>query len=160
MDRRTSGQLAKCLQSLFILFIGACALTFAQAKPNFTGTWVAVSPAEAAGQEQEVRHTATTLSTGHASEGAGHHETYKLDGTESRNELTSHGEKIVTLSKAVWDGDKVVITGATTYPDGRKLESKQTWSMNSSGQLVIEFTETMTGQPARSMTIVSRKKDK
>jgi hypothetical protein len=138
----------------------ASAMVLAQQKPNFSGTWVAVSPADAAGQEQEVRHTATTLSTGHASEGAGHNETYKLDGTESRNELTSHGEKIVTLSRAMWDGDKVVITSATTYPDGGKLESKQTWSMNSSGQLVIESTETMTGQPVRSMTIVSRKKDK
>ena len=142
-----------------LVLLGAASLA-AQQKPNFTGTWIGVSPAEAVGQEQEVRHTATTLSTGHASEGGGHHATYKLDGSQSRNELTSHGEQIVSLSKAMWDGDKVVITSATAYPDGRKLESKQTWSMNSSGQLVIEFTETMTGQPARTMTIVSRKKDK
>lgn len=147
--------------SLFALALAlASVAASAQKKPDFTGTWVAVSPAEAAGQEQEVRHTPTTLSTGHASEGGGHHATYKLDGSESRNELTSHGEKIVTISKAVWDGDKVVITSATTYPDGRKLDSRETWSMDPTGRLIVESSETMTGQPARSMTIVHRKKDK
>ena len=142
-----------------IVFVTVSAMA-AQSKPNFTGTWVAISPAEAAGEEQEVRHTATTLSTGHASEGGGHHATYKLDGSESRNELTSHGEKIVTISKAAWDGDKVVITSATVYPDGRKLDSKESWSLDSTGRLIVEFTEAMTGQPARSTTIVHRKKDK
>jgi len=138
----------------------ACAswMVFAQAKPNFTGTWIVVTPAEGAGQEQELRHTATTLSKGHASEGSGHHATYKLDGTESRNEITSHGEPIVTLSKALWDGDKVVITSATTYPDGRKLQTKETWSLDSTGRLVIEMSMTMTGMPAQSMTVVHRKK--
>jgi hypothetical protein len=132
--------------------------TAAAQKANFSGTWVAVSPVEAAGQEQRVRHTDTTLSTSHDSEVDGHHTTYKLDGSESRNELTSHGEKIVTVSTARWVGDKVSITSSTTYPDGRKLDSKETWSMNSSGQLTIEMTQTMTGQPARSMTLVHRKK--
>jgi hypothetical protein len=136
----------------------AAAVLPAQTKPNFTGTWIITAPAEAAGQEQEVRHTATTLSTGHASEGGGHHSSYKLDGSESRNELTSHGAPLVTISKASWDGDKVVITSATTYPDGRKLESKETWSLNPSGQLVIEHAMTMTGQPPQSMTVVHRKK--
>jgi hypothetical protein len=136
----------------------AAAVLPAQSKPNFTGTWIITTPAEAAGQEQDVRHTPTTISTGHPSEGGGHHASYKLDGSESRNELTSHGEPIVTISRASWDGDKVVITSATTYPDGRKLESKQTWSLNASGQLVIDLTRTMTGQAAESMTIVHRKK--
>ncbi len=132
----------------------------AQQKPDFTGTWVVVSPAEAAGQEQVVRHTATTLSTGHESTGDGHNAAYKLDGSESRNELTSHGQAIVTISKAVWDANTVVITIATTYPDGRKLDSKQTWSMDEAGRLVIEHSQTMTGQPARSGTVVHTRKVK
>ena len=138
----------------------ASAVGLAQSKPNFSGTWIVVTPAEGAGQEQEVRHTATTLSKGHASEGGGHNATYKLDGTDSRNEITSHGEPIVTISKALWDGDKVVITSATTYPDGRKTETKETWSLDSTGRLVIEMSMTMTGMPAQSMTVVHRKKDK
>ena len=147
--------------ALFTLVVCSAAVAMAaQSKPDFTGTWIIVSPAEGAGQEQEVRHTATTLSKGHASSGDGHHATYKLDGTESRNEITSHGEPIVTLSKALWDGDKVVITNATTYPDGRKLESKETWSLDSTGRLVIEMSMTMPGMPTQSMTVVHKKKDK
>jgi len=142
----------------FVFALPVMAAAGAQDKPNFTGTWVAVSPAEAAGQEQEVRHTATTLSTGHASEGGGHQATYKLDGSESRNEIMSHGEPIVTLSRAAWEGNKVVITSATTYPDGGKLDSKETWSMDSEGRLVFEFTQTATGLPPRSMTVVFTKK--
>src|SRR5688572_20488383 len=91
MDKWTIGQMDQCLRraaSLCTLIVCAVAWSIAaQSTPNFTGIWVTVSPADAAGQEQEVRHTATTLSTGHASEGGGHHASYKLDGSESRNEL-------------------------------------------------------------------------
>jgi len=140
--------------------VSAKASAPAQEKPNFTGTWVAVSPAEAAGQEQNVRHTATTLSIGHEAKISSHSATYKLDGSESRNELTVHDDPIVTLSKALWDGNKVVITSATTYPDGRKMESKETWSLDSAGHLVVEYNQTMSGQPPRSMTVVSTRKGK
>ena len=143
---------------LFAVVVFASAMLSAQQKPNFTGTWLIVTPTEAAGQEQVVRHTPTTLATGHASEGDGHNASYKLDGSESRNELTSHGEPIVTISKAAWDGTKVVITSATTYPDGRKMDSKQTWSLDAEGRLVIEHRQSMTGQPARLMTLIHTKK--
>jgi hypothetical protein len=156
--RITVTRLAVALAVLLAVITAATGAT--QQKPNFTGTWIVVTPAEGAGQEQEVRHTPATLSKGHASEGGGHHATYKLDGTESRNEITSHGEPIITLSKALWDGDKVVITSATTYPDGRKLETKEIWSLDSTGRLVIEMTMAMPGMPMQSMTVVHRKKDK
>ena len=138
----------------------ASTVASAQKKPDFSGTWIVVTPAEGAGQEQEVRHTATTLSTGHASSGDGHHATYKLDGSESRNALTSHGDEIVTLSKAQWDGDKVVITSATTYPDGRKAETKEIWSLDSTGRLIVEHSMAMTGMAPQGMTVVHKKKDK
>ena len=143
---------------LFAVVVFASAMLSAQQKPNFTGTWLIVTPTEAAGQEQVVRHTPTTLATGHASEGDGHNAAYKLDGSESRNELTSHGEPIVTISKAAWDGTKVVITSATTYPDGRKMDSKQTWTIDAEGRLVIEHTRTQAGQPPMTVTIVHTKK--
>lgn len=146
----------------FIVLIGIAFATGieAQQKPDFTGTWVVVTPADSAGQEQFVRHTSTTLSAGHASEGDGHNATYKLDGSESRNELGSHGQVIVTISKAVWEGAKVVITSTTTYPKGEKMNSKQIWSMDADGRLVIEHTQTMAGQPTRSGTVVHTKKTK
>jgi len=129
----------------------------AQQKPNFSGHWVAVSPADAAGQEQFVKHDATSLATSHESEGDPHRETYKLDGSESRNVLTSHGAEIVTLSKAEWTGNQLTITSSTVYPDGRKLAQKETWSMDAEARLVIAFTQTMAGQPEMSMKMIYKK---
>ena len=111
----------------FIVLLGIAFATGveAQQKPDFTGTWVVVTPADSAGQEQFVRHTPTTLSTGHAAEGDGHNALYKLDGSESRNELGSRGQVIVTISKAVWEGATLVITSSTPYSNGGKMDSKQ-----------------------------------
>ena len=118
------------------------AVPSAQEKPNFGGRWVVESPAGDAGLEETVTQTAATLTTGHASSGHGHRSVYKLDGTESRNVLVSHNQEIVTLSKASWTGDTLTITGDTTYPDGRKWQTTQVWSLDSQGRLVIVFTET------------------
>jgi hypothetical protein len=49
----------------------------------------------------------------------------------------------VILSKAQWTGDQITITSVATYPDGRRMESKQVWSLDAGGQLVIDGTETM-----------------
>jgi hypothetical protein len=124
----------------------------AQQKPNFSGRWVVLAPADGAGSEQLVTHDpkANTLTLAHDSEGDGHKLVYKLDGTESRNALASHGSEIVILSKAQWAGDQIAITSVATYPDGRRMESKQMWSLDASGQLVIAGTDTIDG---KTMTI-------
>ncbi|HYN09425.1 MAG TPA: hypothetical protein VES67_18725 [Vicinamibacterales bacterium] len=130
----------------------------AQQKPDFSGRWVIVTPAESAGLEQVVKHDATTLTTAHASEGAGHATIYKLDGSESRNVIVSHGSDLVTLSRVSWSGNKLIITSATTYPDGRKLDQKQEWSLDSDGRLMIELTESMQGGPPTTTTLVHKKR--
>jgi hypothetical protein len=136
----------------------ALALPSAQEKPNFAGRWVVTSPAGDAGQEQTVTQTAATLTTGHASEGHGHRAVYKLDGTESRNALVSHGQEIVTLSRASWTGDRLTITGDTTYPDGRKWQTKAVWSLDGEGRLVIDFTESgMTPTPTTTTRVHTRR---
>jgi hypothetical protein len=129
-----------------------------QQKPDFSGRWVGVSPAENAGNEQVITQDASTLRTGHPSEGGSHSSTYNLDGTESKNIIVSHGEDIVTLSRAVWNGNQLVVTEATTYPDGRKSQSREVWSLDAQGQLVIELTMTPPGQTTETkMTLVYRK---
>ncbi len=145
------------LTVLTAITLGVVAIA-AQQKPNFSGRWVTVSPTEAAGQEQVVTHDAATLTTGHASEGGGHGAVYKLDGTESRNVLTSHGEPIVTRSKAAWSGAQLTITSNTTYPDGRTRESKEVWSLDAEGRLVIEVNLTVSGQQPMTIKMVSVKK--
>ena len=132
------------------------AASLAQERPNFTGRWVLAIPAGMAGQEQTVTHTAETLTTAHASSGHGHKKVYRLDGAESRNVLVSHGEDVVTLSTAVWNGSALTITSATTYPDGRKLHQKHVWSLDAEGRLVIDATHsglTATPETARHVYV-------
>ena len=121
------------------------ASVLAQEKPNFSGRWVSVPPSTG---EQLVTHDlkANTLTLQHDSEGHGHKLVHKLDGTEHRNSLTSHGSEIVILSKAQWTGNQLTITSVVTYPDGRRMDSKQIWSIDASGQLIIELTETLDGR--------------
>jgi hypothetical protein len=136
----------------------AAPLGAAGQRPDFSGTWITVSPAEAAGQEQWIRQDAATLATGHASEGDGHSFTYKLDGSETRQVLSSHGDEIVTLSRAAWKGDRLEITQKTTYPDGRKMTSTSIWGLDAEGQLVIESTVQMDGRPPTKGRTVARQK--
>jgi hypothetical protein len=120
----------------------------AQEKPNFSGRWVSVPPSTDGGAEQLVIHDlkANTLTLQHDSEGDGHKLVHKLDGTEHRNVLASHGSEIVILSKAQWTGNQLTITSVVTYPDGRRMDSKQVWSIDANGQLIIELTETLDGR--------------
>jgi hypothetical protein len=141
-----------------VALVLAMVVTSAQEKPNFSGRWVVTPPASDAGLEQTVTQTAATLTTSHASEGHGHRSVYKLDGTESRNSLVSHGQEIVTLSKASWSGNQLTITSDTTYPDGRKRQTKQVWSLDSEGRLVTDFTESgMTPTPTTTRRVHTRR---
>ena len=148
------------MRNLFVMVFAVIAAVaiHAQKRPDFSGTWVQISPAEGAGQEQVFTQTAVTLAMSHGSEGGHHALMYKLDGSESRNELSSHGDKIVTLSRAIWKGEQLVITSATAYPDGRKLDQVLTLSLDEKGQLVIEGTESMSGRGTEKLRVVSRKK--
>lgn len=136
----------------------APAVPFAQERPNFSGRWVVAIPAGEAGQEQIVTHTADTLTTAHASSGHGHQKIYRLDGSESRNVLVSHGQDIVTISNASWNGRALTITSLTTYPDGRKLQQKQVWSLDAEGRLVTDMTQSgMTPAPETSRRVYVKK---
>ncbi|MEX2270619.1 MAG: hypothetical protein WD690_04080 [Vicinamibacterales bacterium] len=134
------------------------ALVVAQQKPNFSGTWVAVSPAEQAGQEQTITHTESALTLRHGSSG-GHHETvYRLDGAPAVNSMPSHGDTIVNKYTASWKGEQLVVDQIAEYPDGRKIDTTLKYSLNAQGQLVTEATFTAAGQEPRKITVVSAKK--
>jgi len=141
------------------VLLGLVSAPRAQRRPDFSGTWVVVSPAEAAGQEETIKQDATTFTRGHASGGGGHSFSYKLDGTESRLVMKSHGEEIVTLAKASWEGDRLVIAEGVTYADGRKSRRTLAWSLDSQGPLVMEFTEQFDGKPLTTMKVVSKRKN-
>ena len=146
--------------SIALVAASAVAVVAAQQRPNFSGRWVRVNPEEGAGIEQIVRHEGDVLTTGHGASGGGHHgATYRLDGSENRNVITSHGSEIVTISTATWSGPELTIVSATTYPDGRRLRQTQVWSIDTEGRLIVQLTERADGQEPVTLRIVLRKHD-
>ena len=115
----------------------------AASNPNFSGRWTVTSPAEQAGQVQVVTQDAKTLTTEHPSEGGGHKMSYQLDGVERQLAIPGRmGSEIKMLARAAWDGNRIVISTNIAYPNGMKTQSKETWSIDEQGRLVIDFAET------------------
>ena len=145
-----------------VLMFGAAASLAAQAKPDFSGKWVmdpASAPAPPAGaggggggggrgggrgggagfgQEFTAKQDATTLTITRMQGDQTVTATYKLDGSESKNTVAGRGGQQEQVSKATWDGAKLVIV--TTTQAG---EQRRTISMEG-GNMVIE-----TSQPGR-----------
>ena len=137
-----------------IVALSVATLSFAQAKPDFSGTWAPEPPAGAAagggapgggapggggggggrgfGGPMTVKQTATELSIERQGRNGGPAttQTYKLDGTPSTITM-GQGQATAT---AKWDGNKLVIT--TKSDNG---EATQTWSL-ANGVLTIDRT--------------------
>jgi hypothetical protein len=129
----------------------------ARQKPNFSGRWLIVSPPEGAGREQVVKQDDKTLSVGSGVPG-GRQTTYQLDGAEHQTSMSLRGQAITILSKAVWDGNKLVLTNDTAYPNGMKTKSTEIWSIDDQGRLVVDFSETAEGQKPRTFKVIHTKK--
>jgi hypothetical protein len=128
----------------------------AQARPNFSGRWVQVTPADGAGQEQVVKHEGDKLSAVHGSSGDDHVLEYTLNGTETTQTLQSHGQDIVSKVRAAWEKERLVITSITDYGEGRVRTMKQVWSLDATGRLVIVVTPAG-AKDTESVTVVYRK---
>lgn len=130
----------------------------AQSRPNFSGVWIAIGQSE--GSEFVVRQDAKTIRLGHDSEGGGtdHIEVYNLDGTETTTKWPSHGDFIVITGKATWEKEKLVVRATVVYPDGRRMATTWGLSLDESGRLVLESTQTMEGRPTETHRGVLRKK--
>jgi hypothetical protein len=120
--------------------LAVATMAFAQAKPDFSGSWAPeVDPAAAAGGgggrgmgggPMTVKQTATELSVERQGRGGAITTVYKLDGSESKITM---GQMEGTAT-AKWNGDKLVIT-----TKAGEMETTQTWSL-AGGMLTIERT--------------------
>lgn len=146
------------LSAVALTIVSLVAVPLAQSRPDFSGTWTVVSPADSAGQEEAFEQDARTLSIGHPSKAGRHRRTYRLDGTETKSVWQSHGEDVVTVSRAVWDGATLVITEKTRYPDNRTLDARHTLSLTADGRLERTFTGRLNGEPVPDVKTVSRKR--
>lgn len=126
-----------------VLALAVTAFVFAQAKPDFSGTWT-LDPAKSemgggpggggrgpggpAGP-MTVKQTATDLSREMSRGGQTMTMTYKLDGTESTNTMGPMTSK----STASWNADKLVIKTVRETPNGT-METTETWSLGAGGK--------------------------
>ena len=151
MKRATVGMIATAV-------LAVATMAFAQAKPDFSGTWApdaAAAPAgtggggapggggggggRGGGGPMTVKQAGDTLTIERTMGDNKVTQTYKLDGSESKN--AGRGGDVVSTAK--WDGSKLVITTKTDNGD-----QVQTWSMEG-GNLTIERTG---GRGAGKMT--------
>ena len=148
-------------------------MAFAQAKPDFSGTWTpdaAAAPAGGGGGGQGgggggmrggggpmvVKQTADTLTIERTMGENKVTQTYKLDGTESENKMMGRGGEMVAKSTAKWDGAKLTITTKQAGQDGTERVSTQTWSLTG-GNLVVESTRTgREGSPMTTKTVYKK----
>jgi hypothetical protein len=132
---------------------------FAQGKPDFSGSW-AIDPASVPaatagggggggrgggrggggglGQAFTAKQDANTLTITRQQGGNEVTAVYKLDGSESKNTVAGRGGQQEQVSKAAWDGDKLVITTTQDF-GGNTVERKMTLSMEG-GKLAVEQT--------------------
>lgn len=81
---------------------------------------------------------------------------YTLDGSESTN--MSPGD-IVVISRARWDGDKLVIVSTSTSTEGDKpltIETTRTLWLSKDGSLYMERTGTPANKVTPSISIYTR----
>jgi hypothetical protein len=109
----------------------------AQAPPNLSGMWRIPSSVPLVGHPPELTITQTTDTvTMRMPNRQPETLTFRLDGQESRNQSAGPGAPVETVSRAAWEGAKLVITTTTTMAGG-PIASRQVYSL-SGDQLVVE----------------------
>ncbi len=122
---------------VLLAFAAAVVLPFtarAQTKTDFSGTWTldaakSDAPGGRGGRGPQgpvtIKQTASEITIGQA--------TYKLDGSESVNQLQGRGGMVEAKSKAHWDGPKLVIE-TTRDVGGNMVTSTETRSLSADGK--------------------------
>ena len=139
-----------------VLMFGAAASLAAQAKPDFSGKWVMDAAAAPAapdggggrgggrggggfGNEFTIAQNAKTLTITRMQGDQAVSTVYNLDGSESKNTTQGRGGPQEQVSKAMWDGAKLVVT-TTINAGGNNIEQKRVFAMEGAN-LTIETTQ-------------------
>jgi hypothetical protein len=122
----------------------------AQTPPNFAGKWTLVPDPNAApagggrgmgglGQEATIVQDASSLTITRTTPVGVFTSTYKLDGSESKNTLNMQGNAIDQVSKAKWDGARLLVNTTMNF-NGNPVETSMVMSLDATGNLVVETT--------------------
>jgi hypothetical protein len=154
----TGGKMKKTVLLVMAMALVVAGMSFAQAKPNFAGSWAPkADPAAAAaagggmrgggGGPMTVKQTATELTTERTMGETTMATVYKLDGTETVNK-TQRGE---SKSVAKWDGAKLVVKTSSEGPNG-PTEQTATWSLSADGKELTIVTGSARGDRTQVYT--------
>ncbi len=133
----------------------AATTAVAQDKPNFSGTWTLVVDPNAAppagggrggrgggrglGQGATLAQDDRTLTITRTTQMGEIRTVYNLDGSDSKNTVTMGGNAVEQVSRATWDGSKLVISTTSTFNDTPRTVT-QAFMLDASGQLVVSVT--------------------
>jgi hypothetical protein len=157
------------------LIVGALSLVFAATvaqaqQPNFAGTWTLVPDPNAAGggggrgggggglgQGGTITQDAKMLTITRTTQNGEVKVVYNLDGSESKNMMQGRGGQVEQVSKAAWDGAKLVIT--TNFQMGDNAVTRtESYTLDASGQLVVSTTAPGRGGGEPTTTVRTYKK--
>ena len=138
----------------------------AQARPDFSGTWVfdqAKSSRSGAngkfvaaamlGDECAVKQDVATLTLAIKFGGSLINAAYKLDGSESRNQSPGATGDVTVISHASWSGTTLVILSTSTQADGVTVETRRVLWIDTGGDLIVERTGTPASQVTASRSV-------
>ena len=143
----------------------------AQSKPNFTGKWTQSDPDPAAaaagggrgrggmggwGTNPVISQDATSLTVDYSAAQNPAKFVVKLDGSESKNSTARGGQTMESVSKATWEGNKLVITTSQEF-NGNKFETKRELWLEG-GNLIVQTTPPAFQGNAATPTKVTYKK--
>jgi hypothetical protein len=152
----------------------------AQNRPSFAGTWSVIADANAPaapggggggggggrggrgggaglGMGATITQDANTLTVVRTT-GAGEVRTvYNLDGSESRNTVQGRGGPMEQVSRARFDGSRLVITTQQNF-GGNNVETTIGMSLDAQGNLVVETTAPGRGGGAPTTTTMRYRK--
>lgn len=135
----------------------------AQGKPDFSGTWTLdTAKSDPAPQGRggggggaatlTIKQTATELSIQSEGRQGPQTMTYKLDGSDSKNEQMGRGGATTIVSKAKWDGSSLVID-TTREIQGMSITTHEVRKLDNGGKEmhVESTTQTPNGEQKRKV---------
>lgn len=124
------------------------------ARPDFSGRWTLDAqrstatpsgPAAMFGSSFVAKQDARALTLDILFPGGTIQAVYKLDGSESRNQIPGANGPETIVSRATWDGNRlVIVTKSTEELDGKsvQMESRRVMSIGTDGALSLQRTGT------------------
>jgi hypothetical protein len=144
------------------IVILAMGMVGTQVRPNFAGNWVLADQVAApsgigylglAFTAEQDDKTLTVTPTNHEVHVGERPEqlkaVFKLDGSESKNPLNMSGRAVNRSSSVTWDGGRLVITTTTSDEYNVSIQT-QTWSLDRSGNLIVDAVRTYRGDSTTS----------